>query len=360
MEGQVGGISAEKRRLLTMGSSYVLKPLHLDHRGPREVGFYEAIDLALQEARVDQYLSLVDSSIQGDQWMFESSSSLAKWMMTPLGWLGHSPSKSLESKIQRALGDMEKEMHLLKQLSTFTPKYYGVLSLNNENRQSIGNLTTTPEMKMNTLPNHPYGLSFDSYLVLNNITEKFSKPCAIDIKVGTKSYEPDASFMKRQSQIDKYPWQESIGFRICGMRIYDPHGSTEEYRYYDKKFGQSLASIDAVRDALRIFFTVPVCDATHETTRTAAGTRTMIRTMVVSNVLFALGRIQKWFQENDRLSFYASSILIVYEGDCTRGCSTDTSVDVKMIDFGRVRRQGGGDPGYAFGLEKLRTTISEL
>jgi hypothetical protein len=35
-------------------------------------------------------------------------------------------------------------------------------------------------------------------------------------------------------------------------------------------------------------------------------------------------------------------------------------VSVKMIDFGRVRRQAGGDPGYSLGLQTIREILVEL
>ena len=46
--GQVGGISSHKRPLLSLNSFHVLKPLRDDHRGIREITFYETIQNALE------------------------------------------------------------------------------------------------------------------------------------------------------------------------------------------------------------------------------------------------------------------------------------------------------------------------
>ena len=43
LRGQVGGASVHKKPLLTLEPDYVLKPLLEDHRGVREIAFYEAM-----------------------------------------------------------------------------------------------------------------------------------------------------------------------------------------------------------------------------------------------------------------------------------------------------------------------------
>ena len=58
------------------------------------------------------------------------------------------------------------------------------------------------------------------------------------------------------------------------------------------------------------------------------------------------------------MRFCASSLLVVYEGDVS--CDAPNVTNVKMIDFGRVRRQIGGDEGYALGLRTLKHLIAEL
>ena len=66
--------------------------------------------------------------------------------------------------------------------------------------------------------------------------------------------------------------------------------------------------------------------------------------------------IRRWFTENDCLAFYASSLLLIYDGDASRGDATSS----KMIDFGHVRREAGGDPGYELGLSTLISLLTSL
>ena len=83
-----------------------------------------------------------------------------------------------------------------------------------------------------------------------------------------------------------------------------------------------------------------------------------IRIRALSGILANLRPICGFMDENHTLSFYSSSLLIVYEGD--REAPNPDSTSVKMIDFGRVRRQSGGDPGYNHGLLKFKNLMNKI
>jgi hypothetical protein len=57
------------------------------------------------------------------------------------------------------------------------------------------------------------------YLILEDITHPFSRPSLIDIKMGTKTYEPDASPKKIAYERSKFSGQEELGFRFVGMKV---------------------------------------------------------------------------------------------------------------------------------------------
>jgi hypothetical protein len=79
----------------------------------------------------------------------------------------------------------------------------------------------------------------------------------------------------------------------------------------------------------------------------------------MSNILVQLRPIRRWFEENKSLRFYASSLLFIYEGDVTNSPNPDMTT-VKMIDFGRVRRESGGDQGYITGLSTVKNIFADL
>jgi Inositol polyphosphate kinase len=115
-----------------------------------------------------------------------------------------------------------------------------------------------------------------------------SNECAIDWQ------EPDAPDEKRSREFQKYPLQSEFGFRIVGMRVYDPTANGE-YRRYTKAYGLELEARDDLKEAFRKYFV-------------AASGRCW------SNFLTQLRPIQRWFEDNDCFAFYASSVLLVYEG----------------------------------------------
>jgi hypothetical protein len=183
----------------------------------------------------------------------------------------------------------------------------------------------------------------------------FSDPCVIDIKVGMQSYEPDATEEKRLREFRKYPPQSEFGFRIVGMRIYDPShiGACDNgFVFYDKEFGRSLATREELKEAFVSYFGAG-------TGTTPGSTRSVVRFSSISNILAHLRSIQQWFLENKSFCFCASSLLVVYEGNAEASQNPDL-VKVKMIDFGRVRRQAGGDRGYLRGLNTLIKLFEEI
>jgi Inositol polyphosphate kinase len=193
--------------------------------------------------------------------------------------------------------------------------------------------------------------------------------------------EPDATPEKRAREYGKYPQQTKFGFRIVGMRFYDPsHVDADEkgFRYFQKPYGRSLTTRDQLMEAFRIFFSAgvepPLSNAQATATtgvtdsvavpepsaaRTTLSAPRRIRTRSISNLLVQLRPLRRWFEENKSLRFYASSLLIVYEGDTTQAHNSDLTT-IKMIDFGRVRREAGGDQGYSAGLTTLKHIFTDI
>ena len=60
MLGQLGGISLNKKPILTLPPDYILKPLRTDARGFREIGFYEMLKFASQNKELNTALAGVE------------------------------------------------------------------------------------------------------------------------------------------------------------------------------------------------------------------------------------------------------------------------------------------------------------
>jgi hypothetical protein len=203
--------------------------------------------------------------------------------------------------------------------------------------------------------------------------------------MGTETFEPDCSNEKRRRESSKYAMQKVFGFRIIGMRIYDPdHQNSDDkgFRLFSKDYGRSLSEREQVVDAFRLFFSSglnkkywTVANGTPSLNGSAATTSSSsprkrrdddeergcsIRIKAVSSLLLQLRSLRRWFEEhNTTLQFRASSLLFIYEGDPTRGGNGDVTM-LKMIDFGHVRRMPGGDGGYLTGIKNLTQMLTEI
>ncbi|CAI9577868.1 unnamed protein product [Staurois parvus] len=173
----------------------------------------------------------------------------------------------------------------LRDLRAFLPKYFGTWS--------------------------PPGCTDDLYLKLEDVTRKFNKPCIMDVKIGQKSYDPYASAEKIHQQVSKYPLMEEIGFLVLGMRVY--HVDSDSYETENQHYGRSLSK-ETVKEGISKFF----------------GNDCSLRKDAVSACLLKVKLILNWFEHQDTLSFYASSLLFVYDGSCPPK-NTDL-VDGKLLE----------------------------
>lgn len=342
--GQLGGRSTHKRPVLSLATEYVLKPLTVDHRGIREVAFYEALEVAQNRGNqaYAQFLAGKDEPKNAfrKSWEMVDTVALALAML-----LNDSSVQKSEEDLREAWKAVKKEVDALHRLNKFVPRYYGV----------IGQRGVSASMDA------AYGITEDAYLLIQGLTLTYSKPCVMDLKMGTQTYEPDAGDEKIRRESGKYTMQKVFGFRIIGLRLYDPfHKDADEkgFRLFGKQFGRSLHERDDVVGALRMFFSSG-CKPLSENGGSRTGNQLeQVRIRALSDVLLQLRALRRWFDDNKSLQFRASSLLIIYEGDPDRGNGDVTLV--KMIDFGHVRRAAGGDSGYIAGVRSLQHMLTDI
>jgi hypothetical protein len=354
-------------------------------RGVREMAFYEAIEFAnslsyssyedvkykLEVLIQDKYKLYTLSSVVSSIWscrypctghviqneetnVTKMYYSIDAIMLLMAYFTGDSAvNRSIESYTM-AWYMLIKEMYALKKLRNLTSPYFGVVDSETLGQQQQPHQHPSPP-ESSMMMQRPH-------LLLQNLTAQFRKPNIIDIKMGTQTYEPTAPHTKQQKEISKYIHQLEFGFRIVGMGVHQ--SSSGEYKYWDKKYGVSLTTMDEVTNALSTFFRCNDEAVIANKKRGSDSHQHISNTLSV--VIDKLNQIKEWFEvDNPSLAFYASSILIVYEGDFSQGDEKVISINneepvVKIIDFAHVCRQTGTDLGYITGVRNLINIVEGL
>jgi len=173
------------------------------------------------------------------------------------------------------------------------------------------------------------------YIKMEDVAANFSKPCVADIKIGRQTWDPYSTPEKQLSEDNKYRGtKDHFGFCIPGMCIYDI--ASGQVLKLDKKYGRTLDSV-SVRDALLLYLN---------------GTNGVNR-LLLSDILHQLHTIRRWFEEQRHFTFYATSLLFVYDADLLEK-NASPNVRIRMIDFAHVYpAHGSQDANYIHGLCNL-------
>jgi 1D-myo-inositol-tetrakisphosphate 5-kinase/inositol-polyphosphate multikinase len=216
---------------------------------------------------------------------------------------------------------------------TFFPHFYGLVEVEDEfNEEAIHGVVKKRPC-----------------IILQDMTLSYLQPSMVDIKIGRQTYEPTASSAKVERELRKYPYQNDIGFRITGMKVWNC--TEKNYFMVDKWFGRSLLPVQVPLGLAAYFFD-----------------GVSFRVKVMRDALKQLRKILKWMEEQKRYKFFCSSILVVYDSEENEeldgSIEEQLSCRVSMIDFAHVCINSSDsvdvDEGYIFGVSNLIGYIEYL
>eukprot|EP01132_Coremiostelium_polycephalum_P002060 gene2060-2540_t len=304
---------------------------------------------------------------------------------------GHSCILSLDEKICKPLIEREYQFYqyLSSSISTsnnlqnalnlslFIANYYGVVevlkldskknnnsNINNENNNQSPSLISSnnslPTTSNNTiistsssssslssststtksskelkkiLSKHPIGTK-KRYIVLEDLTKGYNKPCIVDIKVGTR----------QKGVICSSTTSTSLGIRVCGMKIFKPDIGTI---VYDRFYGRSL-NPKTLESSLFQYFNNNRNDQYPS------------QINLVENIINKLKNIKNIISNSDEpfpFKIYSSSLLIVYEGDVL-GTSTNSNSISSSSSILDVHHQLGSSSLSSSSSSSTNTTPS--
>jgi hypothetical protein len=169
------------------------------------------------------------------------------------------------------------------------------------------------------------------HIVLEDLTQGFKHPCLVDLKIGKRTYDENATQKKIEKEINKYPPQEKLGFRFTGIKVWQP--KENNYKFYDRFFGQGLKE-ENINEGFKAFLY----------------NGEVLRDEVIGGITTELEKMYQEFKKQNKFRFYTSSILIIYDGDFQ-----NNKVVVKFIDPARCFKisDGGVDESVIYGIRNL-------
>ncbi|KAJ0411884.1 hypothetical protein ATCC90586_005979 [Pythium insidiosum] len=186
------------------------------------------------------------------------------------------------------------------------------------------------------------GLHAGKYLVLEDLTWGRSRPCIMDVKVGTRSYEDGASAEKIAYEQSKFPLQPTLGLRVQGIKALDAASSA--YMEHDKHAGRGVQSHEDLVALFARYFPL------HDSVRSRA---------LLTCFLTRLEAFESWFATQEEHEFIASSLLFLYDGEPT--ADAERAPDIRLIDFAHVQQAASRrDEGVLLGIRTIQRCFREL
>ena len=294
---------------------YILKPMLKAELFTRELAFYTEIEIAKK---------------QHDKNSTENSRAFNK-----------------RSNIDASIRCVERSEYL-----PFIPRYFGVSNVVKASLQhhcsgsildDVNKIIIQPEKSFFLMNDESHKIE-SSYAVLQDLTKGFKHRNIMDIKIGLQTFEPNAPKTKIQAEKNKYPLQESLGFRISGAKMFCHEEGI--YKHWDKYFGRSLSSEDKLKEAFNLFF--------QRRFDGPFGFENQVCSDIVDSTLYQLEQIiLPWMEKQRKYKFYSSSVLIIFDKDISK--QKPAKVKVSMIDFAHVtiNENSDLDSNYITGLKNL-------
>ncbi|KAL7099520.1 hypothetical protein ACP275_09G089100 [Erythranthe tilingii] len=198
------------------------------------------------------------------------------------------------------------------------------------------------------------GSGMQPHLVLQDLTFDRTNPSVMDIKIGSRTWAPQAAeeYVQKCLKKDRETSSLPLGFRLCGLQIYGDE-ETKFWKPESRAWVQSL-SADEVRLLLKKFVSSNTSDSKPDCAfaSTVYGGST--------GILSQLLELKAWFEDQTMYHFYACSILFMFEKELALKGKSPRS-EIKIVDFAHVvEGKGIIDHNFLGGLCSLIKFVSEI
>ena len=200
------------------------------------------------------------------------------------------------------------------------------------------------------------GSGLQPHLVLEDIVSSRLNPSIMDVKIGSRTWYPQASedYILKCLKKDRASTSLPLGFRISGLRFC---GSKESGVWKPDRKSLKNYTAEDVRLVLRKFVSSNSSeDSSTEPDCCFASTVYGGSTGILAQLL----ELKAWFEDQTIFHFYSCSVLMVYENESIEK-GMNSGATVKLVDFAHVVEGNGViDHNFLGGLCSLIKFISEI
>lgn len=209
----------------------------------------------------------------------------------------------------------------------------------------------TKIMKASTGTEHPH-------IVLQDLVSSRVSPSVMDIKIGSRTWAPEATeaYITKCLKKDRESTSVSLGYRLSGLRVFinDESGFYKPERDIMRKAGP---------DDVKLFLMKFVSSNPESESESESEPDCSLAGSVyggLNGILSQLLELKAWFEDQTMYHFYACSLLFMFEkGLALKGATTNAQV--KLIDFAHVTEgKGVIDHNFLGGLCSLIKFISDI